>query len=411
MSDIHQEWRELRQKNGDFLCHLDGEMAKIEKKQVELKRHEQMQDMGDAGAFAIELKYQLNCCQDDRDILKALDKAQADRIKILEEELLAYKEQRQIDLAVKKELDEKLDKAAADYKALWVESDNLRDTISRMEKTIRDLDERNGTLRESLAQTNASLKRSIQERSGLQSTVDYIRSVRKSQAKEIKRLQEIVNATNGSCSAYTQQGMQSKIAKQANEIKRLTEENEKLRNHNAKMSHMIDKLIDDASNNEILYHDLWLEKNNLKIALDQSAKDAEANFERGKIKGMDEIWAALQWAQDKCEAGLQLMPIYGYYNMADCVNSLTATAFLRKTVEWQEKEAREIKLGDEVEIFDQYDHSLSDIGIVVAMDKDDPCFAVIGPQFKTYFDQTDIDAGNVKKTGRHFDAITLDYLA
>lgn len=377
MSDIHQEWHELRQKNGDFINHLDGEMAK-------LKRVEQLQSLKDTGAFVIQFVDPplFNCCQDDRDILKALNKAQADRIKTLEDELLARKEQQQVDLAVKKDLDEKLDKAAADYKALWVERDNLMDTISRMEKTIRDLDERNGTLRERLAQTNASLKRSVQESNKIQADATYLDNLRRCQAKEIERLRKIVDAQNGSCSAYTQQGMQSKIAKQANEIKRLTEENKQLHN-----------------------------------ALDIAAKDADANFERGKIKGMQEIWKELV----DCYAGRPIgenEKIFGYRSVGDILMNLSPTWFMNKAREYhkqKEEEARDIQIGDEVEIFDQCDHSLSNTGIVTAIDfvidENLLHFTVVGNNFGACFTEADIDAGNVKKTGRHFDSIPLDYFA
>lgn len=315
MSDIHQEWRELRQKNGDFICHLEGEMAKLDKKQVELKRHEQMQHLVDAGAFAMQFVAPppFNCCQDDRDILKALNKAQADRIKTLEDELLARKEQQQVDLAVKKDLDEKLDKAAADYKALWAERDNLADTISRMEKAIRDLNERNGNLRARLADTNASLKRSIQKNNKIQDDATYLDNLRRRQAKEIERLRKIVDAQNGSCNTYAQQGMQSKIAKQANEIKRLTEENERLKRDN--------KVLADE-------------------ALDVAAKDADANFERGKIKGMQEIWKELV----DCYAGRPIgenEKIFGYCSVGDILMNLSPTWFMNKAMEYHEQEEKE----------------------------------------------------------------------
>lgn len=418
MSDIHQEWRELREKNGNFINHLDGEVAKIEKKQVELKRREQMQDMTDAGAFAMHFVAPppFNCCQDDRDILKALNKAQADRIEHLEDEITAYKKQQDVDLAIKKDLDEKLDKATADYLALLVERDNLMDTISRMEKTIRDLDERNGTLRERLSNTNASLKRSIQENSKLQSDAAYLRTIRANQANEIERLQSIVNAPNGSCSAYTQQGMQSKIAKQAAEIKRLTEMNERLSGANDELSgrYEAQKVNTSYARGEIKR--LTDENKQLHNALDIAAKDADANFERGKIKGMEEIWDELKDCYDGRPLG-ENQKIFGYHTVGEIVDNLSPTWFINRAEEYHEqekKEARDIKIGDEIEIFDQFcpdDDPHSDIGIVIAIDKDHPCFAVIGPKFEGCFDETDIDAGIAKKTGRHFDTIPLDYLA
>ena len=395
MGDLNQEWKELRMKNGNFINHIDGELAKIEKEKRLLDEQKvKLQNPTDAVAFTMQFVAPppFNCCQDDRDILKALNKAQADRIKSLEDEFLACKEQQKVDLAVKKDLDEKLDKAAADYKALSIEHEekinnaaksyarlaternNLAETVSKMEKTIRDLDERNGTLRERLANTQARLKRSIQEERNLRDNVAYLGTIRQSQAKEIERLRIVANTSNSSCSAYTQQGMQSKIAKQTNEIKRLTEENKQLHK-----------------------------------ALDIAAKDADANFDRGYHKGMDELWAAIRKAQKERPRALQ--DIYGQDCMHDCVSNLSAQDFAKKTIEWEEKQAKDIQIGDEVEIFDEFDHDLSDIGIVIAINKDNPCFAVIGPNFEGCFDETDIQSGNVRKTGQHFESIPLNYFA
>lgn len=379
MSDIHQEWHELRKKNRDFICHLDGEMAK-------LKRDKKMQDLADAGAFAIRFMSPppFNCCQDDRDILKAINREQANRIEHLKDEIIAYKQQQDVDLAVKKDLDEKLDKATADYRALWVERDNLMDTISRMEKTIRDFEERNSNLRERLANTNESLKRNIQEVSKLQSTVNYLEGLKQYQAKEILRLKNMVDTANGSCSTYAQQGMQSKIAKQSNEIKRLTEENKQLHK-----------------------------------ALDIAAKDADANFERGKIKGMSEIWKELV----DCYYGRptdENNKIFGYYTVGDILMNLSPTWFINRAEEYHKQEEKKeqqdkiIQIGDEVQCFDLFcpdDDPHSDIGIVVIVDSERHSFVVIGPNFEGCFDTTDIQFGTVKKTGRHFNSIPLDYLA
>lgn len=436
MSDIHQEWKELRQKNGDFINHLDGEVAKLDKKQVELKRVEQLQGLTDAGAFAMQFVAPppFNCCQDDRDILKALNKAQADRIKSLEDAIIAYKEQKQVDLAVKKDLDEKLDKAAADYKALWVENDRLKSQLAsekedrrkdrveaarrdaasenekdRLTRTIRDLEERNKTLRERLANVNESLKRSIQESNKNQEWAAYLDNRRRLQAKELKRLQDIVNTPNGSCSAYTQQGMQSKIAKQAAEIKRLTEENEILKDGYSDQTKQISGLLAAQAT-------LKLEIETLHKALDIAAKDADENFERGKIKGMKEIWKELV----NCYDGRQMSEnnkIFGYHTVGEILMNLSPTWFINRAEEYhkqEEKKASDIQIGDEVEIFDKFcpdDDPHSDIGIVVAVDSDGHSFAVVGPKFEGCFDETDIQSGIVKKTGQHFDSIPLNYFS
>jgi hypothetical protein len=152
----------------------------------------------------------------------------------------------------------------------------------------------------------------------------------------------------------------------------------------------------------------------LKQALGTSAKDAEGNFDRGYHKGMDELWAAIREAQEKRPR--VLMDIYGQDCMHDCVSNLSAQDFAKKTMEWEEKQAKDIQLGDEVEIFDTStirpdEDPYSDIGIVIAVDSDGHSFAVIGPNFEGCFDTTDIQFGTVKKTGRHFDSIPLDYFA
>ena len=477
MSDIRQEWNELKEKNANFINHIDGEMAKIETKQVELKRREKTQDMADARAFAMQFVAPppFNCCQNDHDILKALNKAQADRIKQLEDKILAYKEQKQIDLAVAKEVDEKLAKATADYRALWVEYDrlksqlagakaqcenavenrrriselsqevitlreqqknaaksyarlaternNLAETISRMEKTIRDLDERNGNLRECLAQTNASLKRSIQKESQLQSDVAYLRTIRESLAKEIESLRAIVDTPNGSCSAYTQQGMQSKIANQANEIRRLTEENEGLKHDNKALANGLSdrakRVMDLTSAQTTLKHEI----ETLHGALDVAAKDAEANFERGKIKGMKEIWKELVDCYDGRPIG-ENNKIFGYHTVGDILMNLSPTWFMNKAEEYhkqeekKEQQAKDIQLGDEVEIFDKFcpdDDPHSDIGIVVMIyEPQTNCepriYTVVGPKFEAQIDDTDIVGGVARKTGEHYDSIPFDYL-
>ena len=376
MSDIHQEWHELRKNHVDFINHLDGEMAKLDKKQVELKRHEQLQNLSDAGAFAMQFVAPppFNCCQHDYDILKALNKNQVDRIKHLEDEILAYKNQQDVDLAVKKDLDER---------------------ISELSQEVIDL-------RERLVKTNESLKRSIQ--------------IRQCQAKEIVRLREIVNTPNGSCSAYAQQGMQSKITKQAAEIKRLTEENERLSRKNDELSGQYEAQKVNVACTMEMWHKYAKEAEDLKKALDIAAKDANANFERGKIKGMEEIWDELGACYDGRPIG-ENQKIFGYCTVDEMLLNLSPTWFMNKAEEYRKQKEQQVKviqIGDEVEVFDTFcpdGGPHSDIGIVIAIDKDHPCFAVIGPNFEGCFDETDIQEGSVKKTGRHFDSIPLDYLA
>lgn len=359
MGDINQEWKELRMKNGNFINHLDGEIAKIEKekKQVELKKAELLQDLTDAGAFTMQFVAPppFNCCQDDRDILKALNKAQADRIEHLEDEIVAYKKQQDVDLAIKKDLDEKLDKATADYRALWVKNEDLK---------------------HQLAGAKAQCENTVENRrriSELSQEVINLREQQKNAAKSYARL-----ATERNNLAETVSKMQSNIAKQAAEIKRLTEENKQLHN-----------------------------------ALDIAAKDADANFERGMIKGMEKIWNELKDAYAN-RTLTENKKIFGYATVGDIVDNLSPTWFINKAEEYHEQQAKDIQIGDEVEIFDEFcpdDDPHSDIGIVIAIDKDHPCFAVIGPNFESCFDETDIEDGNVRKTGQHFDSIPLAYFA
>lgn len=300
MSDIHQEWADLRKKNGEFICHLDGEMN---------KQH----------------------------ILEAQCQAQADRIKYLEDQIRAYKEQQKIDLAVKKDLDEKLDKATADCRALWVEKDrlkgqlshekaerdNLADTVTKMDKTIRDLNERNSNLRARLADKNSDLDELYQT------------------------------------------------------INELTEQNK-----------------------------------NLRDALVQAAKDAEVNFNNGRINGMKETWDELRGvysARSMCENE----DIFGYRTVGEILYNLSPTWFINRAKEYHEEE-KKIHIGDEVEIFNTScpdDNPHSDIGIVIAIDESNPCFNVIGSKFEGCFNETNIKSGRVKKTGKHFDSVPLDYLA
>ena len=381
MNDIHQEWHELRKKNGDFICQLDGEMDKLEKKQVELKRAEQLQHLTDAGAFTMQFVAPppFNCFQNDRDILKALNKAQADRIKYLEDQIAAYKEQLQVDLAVKKDLDEKIDKATADYRALWVENKDLKSQLAgakaQCENTVENR-RRISELSQTVVNLREAVKCSAKQYAALETKRNNLAKTVSSMDKTIRDLAERNDNLR-----YTQQGMQSKIAKQANEIRRLTEENECLHR-----------------------------------ALDIAAKDSDANFDRGRIKGMEEIWDELR----DCYNGRPIYEnekIFGYCTVGDIIGNLSPTWFINKAEEYhkqEEKKARDIQIGDEVEIFDEFctDYNPhSDFGIVTAVDKDHKCFVIVGPKFEGCFDMTDIDTGNIKKTGRHFDSIPLDYLA
>lgn len=240
MGDIHQEWADLRKKNGEFICHLDGEMKKLEKD----KYH---QDLLDASAYAMRFITlpPLSCCPDNSDILKALDKAQAER-------------------------------------------DKLAETISKMEKTIRDL----------------------------------------------------------------------------------------------------------------------------RYALDQAAKDAEANFNRGRIKSMEEAWDELRAVYSDRTMGKN-KEIFGYGTVGYILENLSPTWFINRAEEYHEEE-KKIKIGDEVEIFDTScpdDNPHSDIGIVIAIGEDNPGFTIFGPKFQAFFNETDIESGRVKKTGKHFDFVPLDYFA
>jgi len=263
-------------------------------------------------------------------IEKAISEAKDGRIRYLEDQILAYKEQQKVDLAVKKDLDEKLDKVTADYRALWVENnrlkdqlanekserDNLADIATKLEKKVRDLDERNNNLRERLASTNARLKISIQKEAELRS------------------------------------------------------------------------------------------------AIDQAINVSENDFNRGRIKGMEEIWDELRAAYSGRGMGKN-QEIFGYGTVGEIVQNLSPTWFINRAEEYHEEE-KKIHIGDEVEIFDTScpdDDQHSDIGIVIAIGEDNPCFTVIGQNFKACLNETDIESGRVKKTGKHFDSVPLDYLA
>lgn len=343
MSDIHQEWRELREKNGNFINHLDGEIAKIEKEKRLLNEQKE------------QIFYDPMTCT---------------YFKAGPEEIQKKFESMRKDLTYKSEC---IAKMTADYSALIEENTKLQKQLDAAEKEAEDLGAMFDKYYEEAHKANVA-----KDRMG-----------------------------------YSNRCMQSKIAKQSNEIKRLTHENvdlvidsKRYRNEIEKLKHgYCDEMERLQNANAKLEHDNF----QLKQALGTSAKDAGANFDRGYRKGMDELWTAIRKVQD--ERPSVLTDIYGQGCMYDCISNLSAQDFAKKTMEWEDKQAKDIQLGDEVEIFDQYDHSLSDIGIVIAIDKDNPCFAVIGPKFEGCFDMTDIDAGNARKTGRHFDSIPLDYFA
>lgn len=337
MSDIHQEWRELRKKNGDFLCHLDGEMDKLEKEKNQM------------------IFYDPRTCtyfKADRDEIQ-------EQINKLMEELVS-------NTASAKKMSDA-------YTQLLNEKADLQKKLDAVEKQANDISDLYGE-----ACMEAHQAKVAKDRMG-----------------------------------YSNRCMQSKIAKQANEIKRLTHENIGLVIDSKRYRNEIEKLKqgnwDEMERLQNANAKLEYDNFQLKQALGTSAKDAEGNFDRGYHRGMDELWDAIRKAQE--EHPKVLRDIYGQGCMHDCVSNLSAQDFAMKTMEWEDKQAKKIHIGDEVEIFDQYDHSLSDIGIVIAIDKDNPCFAVIGPKFEGCFDETDIQNGNVTKTGRHFDSIPLDYFA
>lgn len=331
MSDIHQEWHELRKKNGDFICHLDGEMAKIEKEKKQM------------------IFYDPRTC--------TYFKADCD------------------------EIQEQINKLMEELVSNTTSAKKMSDTYTQL----------------------------LNEKADLQKKLDAV----KKQANDISDLygEACMEAHQAKVAkdrmGYSNRCMQSKIAKQANEIKRLTEENKCLRRTCGGISL-------EYADLERQFKTSKEENKQLHKALDIAAKDADANFERGKIKGMTEIWKELVYCYDGRPIS-ENNKIFGYYTVGDILMNLSPTWFINRAEEYykqKEKEkARDIKIGDEVEIFDQFDHSLSDVGIVITIDKDHPCFAVIGPKFEGCFDETDIDAGNVKKTGRHFDTIPLGYLA
>lgn len=378
MGDINQEWKELRMKNGNFINHIDGELAKIEKEKKLLDEQKE-QNLADTGACAI----QLNCCLDDRDILKTINREQVDRIK---------------------NLNEKLDKAAADYQALCVENECLKRQLAGAKAQCENTVENRQRISE-LSQEVIDLKEETfdlqkQLYAAKKETDDFIAMYDKAAAEAHQA--NVAKDRMG----YSNSCMQSKIAKQSNEIKRLIDDNIHLDEYIETLKKKLNELTEETAATKTAYKFL-------KQALGTSAKDAEANFERGRVKGMVEIWDELKNAY-----GGRPMPenekIFGYRTVGEILDNLSPTWFMNKAEEHhkqEEKKARDIQIGDEVEIFDEFDHDLSDVGIVIAIDKDHPCFAVIGPNFEGCFDETDIQDGNVRKTGQHFDSIPLNYFA
>ena len=319
----------------------------------------------------LELRKQLDCEMTKHGILHG-------RIIGLDEEVQALRAQLKTDQMVKKDLDEKLDKAAADYKALWVENEDLKSQ---------------------LAGTNLlkQLNQAQEELAGFIAMYDKA-AAEAHQAKVAKDRM-----------GYSNRCMQSKIAKQSNEIKRLTEENKALRRAYDTAGKAL-----DASLSFSELKRLTEENEQLHKALELAAKDADANFERGKIKGMEEIWDELGTCYDGRPIGAN-QKIFGYATVGDILMNLSPTWFMNKAEEYRKQEeqlAKDIQIGDEVEVIDKdFNPDLSDIGIVIAVYPDRRSFEVIGPKFTGCFDKADIQKGSVKKTGRHFVSIPLDYLA
>lgn len=350
MSDIHQEWRELREKNGNFINHIDGELAKIEKEKKLLDEQKE------------QIFYDPMTCTyfkaDPEEIQKKFESMRKD---------LTYKS-------------ECIDKMIADYSALIVKNANLQKQLDAAQKEVDDF-----TVMYDKAHAEAHQAKVAKDRMG-----------------------------------YSNRCMQSKIAKQANEIKRLAHENVGLVIDMKRYRNEIEKLkqghwdeMERLQNaNAKLEHDNF----QLKQALGTSAKDAEVNFNRGRIKGMEEIWYELKDAYDGRPIG-ENQKIFGCNTVGDMLMNLSPTWFINRAEEYHEQEdkkTKDIQIGDEVEILDPFcpnDNPHSDIGIVIVIDKDNQCFTVIGPKFEGCFDETDIDSGRVRKTGQHFDSIPLNYFA
>lgn len=286
------------------------------------------------------------CCTDDSIFLKAISNARADRIKVLERDIQALKEQSQIDLRVKKDLDKRLDDLTADRNALYVQHLRLKS--------------------------------------------DYATLLHKN---------DILNNAKASL-MEANRGLQSKVAKQANEIKRLNDIVESARN-------WLKVAEEGARQHQKLKGDYAT----LSKALDQASKDAKDNFMQGYNRGMDELWAAIRYLQDKSpSAGAD---ICGYRDMRDCVSNLSAQDFAKKVTEWEEKEAHDIKIGDEVIRISPFGSDDSECFIVYSIEEKANgaiVYRSIGSGNSFSFSKEAIADGSVRKTGRRYDSIPFDYI-
>lgn len=375
MGDINQEWKELRMKNGNFINHLDGELAKIEKEKRLLNEQKE------------QIFYDPVTCMyfkaDAEGIQKLLDK-QSECVAKMTADYSALVEE---NMEIQKQL--------AGEKAQCENTVENRRRISELSQLVIDLKEEKIDLQKQLYAAKKE-------------TDEFIAMYDKAAAEAHQA--KVAKDRMG----YSNRCMQSKIAKQSNEIKRLTHENIGLVIDIRRHKDMIDKLKQGHWDEmeELQNANARLEYDNfqLKQALGISAKDAEGNFDRGYHRGMDELWDAIRKAQE--EHPKVLRDIYGQGCMHDCVSNLSAQDFAKKTIEWEEKQAKDIQIGDEVEILDIYDPDLrGDIGIVVVADSERHYFVAVGPNFESHFDDTDIQDGNVRKTGQHFDSIPLNYFA
>lgn len=275
------------------------------------------------------------------------------RITELEETIKALRQQAEVDFQVKKGLDEKLDKVTDDYKVLWVQHQNLKS----VNKTL--LHENN-----------------------------------------------ILN------NAKTNQGLQSKVAKQANEIKRLTEELSVARGLARKYNSDNDELHEAISNKDLAIKTIAEDNKTLRIALDQTAKDAEDSFKHGKLKGAEELWAALREAHEGRPMG-DNQKIFGYYTVGEILQNLSPTRFMTKHDEYKEKEAHDIKIGDEVVVISPLGSDDSDYGIVyniIEQTNGSKSYHIIGSGNCMAFGDRAITDGSVRKTGKHYNHIPFDYI-
>lgn len=293
--------------------------------------------MGEENEDIMKEKLGCGCCTDDSAILKAVNNAQAGRIEALERDLLALKEQNRNDLLEKTGLNKRLDDLTADYRVLWVQHQNL--------KSVND----------ALLHKNDILNNA---------KANLIRS---------------------------NHGLQSKVAKQANEIKRLTEDLAFAQNLARKYN----------SNND-----------ELRDALDQASKDAEDNFDRGYIKGLEELWAALKDVYEGRTMGKN-QEIFGYHTVGEILDNLSPTWFMNRHHTYEEKEARDIKIGDEVVIISPLGSDDSDYGIVyniIEQTNGSKSYHIIGSGKNMALGDRAITDGSIRKTGKHYDHIPFDYI-